>query len=106
VVDGVLVVALSKDDRAGLPPEAAAHQAARSGGIRRETDFLAELGRFLCVVARRQRERRVIEVGHILRLPPHDAGGRGQRESSPVLKVQGGAEEIPIGLALRSRVRQ
>src|SRR4029077_10783339 len=79
VVDGILVVSLREQEQAGLPAQ---RDVVRERDGRtlpgRQSNFLRELQVLLGVGARDERQRRVVEVGAVIGLPPHQAGDGGE----------------------------
>ena len=102
VVDGVLLVGLREEEHARLPAQLGrVRQSHRSGLRRRETDLLRELKILLRVVARQNRARRVVEVGHVLGLPIQESrGAREHHRAARAPRQDRRADHIPIGAAL------
>ena len=81
-VDGILRVILREHEHAGLPfhrHPVGEHN--RSGFRRREARLFGELKVLFGIAAGDQRQRRVVEIGQVVRLPFHETSAAVNREA-------------------------
>ena len=99
LIDGVLCVIVREEKQSRLPSQLRiiAKRPRRAVGGR-EAELLRELEGIFGVVARDQRRRGVVEIGHILR-PPVDEPGRAGKRDRPghPAHQHGRAEDVAIG---------
>jgi hypothetical protein len=101
VIDGILLVSLREQEDARLPAQReAAPERDRRILPGRQPSFLRELQILLGVGARDERQRRVVEVGAVIGLPPHQAGDGGEIHGlSRVTQRQRGSDDVTMGEA-------
>ena len=101
-VHGVLRVGLREEEQPGLPPQRdVRRQPARRVARRGDPELLRELAVVFGVGAADERQRRVVEVGEVVGLPPDVAGGgREVDRLAGAVDEQRRRDDVAVGEAL------